>query len=353
MTPRVSQKTVAAAAKVHPTTVSMALRNHPALPEPTRKRIQELAAKMGYRPDPALDVLNAYRLGEQRRTFQGMIAWLDCWTQQREIFQPGHPLGAHWQGTKARCEERGYRLESFLLGSNGLSSNRLSQILRERGIQGLIIPQIPGGRGHLRLHWDWFSVVALTFSLARPSFHAFVPDHFLNMRLLMRHLRHGGSKRPGLIILRHENLRTDTLRAASYLVLQQTTLKSADVVPILSCEELTEKELLQWYMKYTPDSIITHDSPVVIAWLQKSGISVPGDVVVADINMPSEINTPGLIENVPDQTRMAVDYLIAMLHRGERGIPLNPARIMIAGTWHDPSGICKSTKAKSKYNRDC
>lgn len=43
------------------TTVSLALRNHPRLPEKTRHRIQKLAKEMSYRPDPVLQALVAYR----------------------------------------------------------------------------------------------------------------------------------------------------------------------------------------------------------------------------------------------------------------------------------------------------
>ncbi|HEX9783767.1 MAG TPA: helix-turn-helix domain-containing protein [Opitutaceae bacterium] len=52
---------IARQAGVHVTTVSLALRNHPRLPECTRSRLQALAKEMGYAPDPALRALVAYR----------------------------------------------------------------------------------------------------------------------------------------------------------------------------------------------------------------------------------------------------------------------------------------------------
>src|SRR5215216_2735722 len=44
---RVTLSDIATHAKVHVTTVSLALRNHPRLPTETRERIQALAKKMG------------------------------------------------------------------------------------------------------------------------------------------------------------------------------------------------------------------------------------------------------------------------------------------------------------------
>ena len=58
---RVILKDIAIKAGVHVTTVSLALRNHQRIPEATRKRIRELAKKMGYQPDPLLRSLTAYR----------------------------------------------------------------------------------------------------------------------------------------------------------------------------------------------------------------------------------------------------------------------------------------------------
>ena len=43
-------KQIAEVAGVHPTTVSMALRNHPRIPESTRNQLKKLAEKMGYVP---------------------------------------------------------------------------------------------------------------------------------------------------------------------------------------------------------------------------------------------------------------------------------------------------------------
>lgn len=50
----------------HPSTVSLALQNHPAISPETRKRIQKAAKIAGYRRDPLLDAFNARRLSTLR-----------------------------------------------------------------------------------------------------------------------------------------------------------------------------------------------------------------------------------------------------------------------------------------------
>jgi len=49
-------------------TVSRALRNAPGVAVATHRRVLALARRLHYRPDPALAVLNAYRLGRRKRT---------------------------------------------------------------------------------------------------------------------------------------------------------------------------------------------------------------------------------------------------------------------------------------------
>ena len=48
----VNQREIAKAAGVSPAAVSLALRNHPSIPETTRARIREVAESLGYQPNP-------------------------------------------------------------------------------------------------------------------------------------------------------------------------------------------------------------------------------------------------------------------------------------------------------------
>src|SRR5882724_9194975 len=51
---RPTMRSLALAAGVSPTAVSLALRNDPSIPARTRNRIQRVARAHGYRPDPVL-----------------------------------------------------------------------------------------------------------------------------------------------------------------------------------------------------------------------------------------------------------------------------------------------------------
>ncbi|HRP04381.1 MAG TPA: LacI family DNA-binding transcriptional regulator, partial [Opitutaceae bacterium] len=76
---RTTLSDVAKRAGVHVTTVSLALRNHPRLPESTRRRIQSLAKRMGYAPDPLLRALVAYRGRVIERRNVPTLAYVTNW----------------------------------------------------------------------------------------------------------------------------------------------------------------------------------------------------------------------------------------------------------------------------------
>lgn len=337
MLTRVSQKEVALAAGVHPTTVSLALRDSPRLPAATRTRIQALALKLGYQPDPLLDALNAYRLAGRERRFQGVIAWLNCWEKTNlDIFKTGI-LAPSFQQALTRCETNGFRLEEFFLGPGGYTWQRLSTILHERGIQGVIIPPLPGGRAHLRLRWEWFSCLAVGYSLARPELHRATHDHYCNMRLLLRGIRHTGRRRIGLVMLRHENLRTDTQRFAAYQTLASTTPSPSDseFVPPLWVDTIEDAEVLSWYKKHRPEAILGQSAKRITSILEAAGIEVPREVLVATGSAQENPGFPGIVEDNPHLMNVAVDYLVTMIRRGETGLPPKPVRIQVTGTWTD------------------
>jgi LacI family transcriptional regulator len=144
---RVTLADIAAKAGVHVTTVSLAIRNHPRLPEATRTRIQNLAKEMGYTPDPLLKALIAYRGQVMARrnppTLAYVTNWNTRWGWKKVTAHPQFHAGA-----EATARALGYNLEHFWMREPDLTQERLSSILYSRGITGLIIAS------HVRRHQD-------------------------------------------------------------------------------------------------------------------------------------------------------------------------------------------------------
>jgi DNA-binding LacI/PurR family transcriptional regulator len=324
---RITLKDIALKASVHPTTVSMALRNHPELPEATRLRLQGLAKEMGYAPDPVLSALNAYRLSTQRRAFQGVVAWIDATPYRCRR----HDHSEHWNSISRYCAELGYTLEEFWLKEKGMSGKVLSRILRERGIKGLVISPLHAGRGHLSLKWEWFSTVSISYSLAQPQMHLVTPAQYSGMMDIMRALRHRGYQRPGLVVNQNEHERTDRLRVASFLV-NQHEWPTKSRLPVLIQEDADRKQFYAWLKKYKPDVVIGQHMQLS-EWLRASGYRVPEDIGLAGVTVPKDGPYSGHTENIDSMGRVAVEWLSGMIQRGERGCPSSPVRVLIPGTW--------------------
>jgi len=60
----------------HYSTVSLALRDHPRIPDSTKQLIREAAKGLGYQPDAMLSALCAYRVMKRPPREQAVIAWI-------------------------------------------------------------------------------------------------------------------------------------------------------------------------------------------------------------------------------------------------------------------------------------
>ena len=134
--PRVTMKAVARAAGAHQTTVSLALRNNPRLPEKTRRRIQKIADRLGYRPDPMLAALSHYRFGRREVKAPTTLAFLLNFRDQAEL-KASHPHWLFLEGARRQAERIGYQLEIFYIGHRTAGAGqRIAAVLQARGIVG-------------------------------------------------------------------------------------------------------------------------------------------------------------------------------------------------------------------------
>jgi len=93
---RVSLRDVARAVGVSHMAVSLALRDDPRVSEARRREIRAKAEQLGYRPDPMLSSLAAYRNTRRSTTVRATVAWLNQWADPRALrrlrVEPGTPV---------------------------------------------------------------------------------------------------------------------------------------------------------------------------------------------------------------------------------------------------------------------
>ncbi|OAM89909.1 LacI family transcriptional regulator [Termitidicoccus mucosus] len=349
VTRRLSQRDLARIAKVSHTTVSLALRDDPTISKEVRDRIRAIAVQNNYRPDPALAALNAYRLGKRVVPFQGNIAWITNF-EHKEDWRRMIQAEGYFEGARKRAQELGYNLEEFWVGNPKLSARRASQILISRGVRGIVVAPLPAA-GEIALEWDQFSSVAMGYSLTKPKLHMVMNHQSRNMRILVARLAEMGYRRIGLAMPGHVDSRVDHSYLAGFWIGRHLQPADAKKIPELLAENFDEKTLGIWYDANKPDVIITSATSVykVIDWLHEKRLHVPRDVGVAVAATPfGDSVISGVSENVHMIGAMAVDAVVAMIHRNETGVPAQPTRTLAEGVWSPGNTISVRKPASEK-----
>jgi LacI family transcriptional regulator len=323
----------------HYSTVSLALRDHPRIPDSTKQIIREAAKRVRYEPDAMLNALCAYRLMKRPPKHQTVIAWVTN-HRARNDWRMSACTRDYFDGASQRAKERGYRLETLWLSEPGMSGQRMSNILWTRGIQGVLLPP-QEALTSIELDWDSLSAVTFGYTLLRPRLHLVSNHEYRTMGTLFAELEKRRYQRIGLVNLREHDKRVDNNWLAAYLI-EQTRLQPKNQLPPLVLEEWNAKTFLSWVKRFRPDVIVTR-LPEVLLSLRRAGLNVPDDIGVAFHTLDEKSRSlSGMKKNSLQIGVMAVDLLIDMLHRNERGVPLHPYLLMVEGTWVEGNTLRKS-----------
>jgi DNA-binding LacI/PurR family transcriptional regulator len=328
MTARISMRDIAARAEVSVMTVSLALRNSTRVSAATRKRIRDLADELGFHPDPALRALVTYRRSKNARGFAGTIAYLNN-TSFPSVVNKVNIHREVFKGVRGRADLLGYQAEEFWLREPGMTSKRITGILRARGIQGLIIGPQERPHGRMDLEWDHFCTVSIGFSLEYPSFHVVAGETFKSMLLCMRELSKLGYQRIGLVILPDQDERTQNRYIGAYHAAWEC-LPRRKPIPILRTALLNEETFSKWFKKTSPDAIIGPNEKIP-KFLEKLGCRIPGDIGFA---CPFCVDRFSHADGCPQEVgRAAAELVSNMIDRNETGVPTSPRTLMIEPLW--------------------
>lgn len=333
--PKVTIKDIALLAKVHPSTVSRALQNHPALPQETIVRIQNLANKLGYSPDPLISALlkRRYRkIGKEITT----IAWLD--NNPIKNTHEKHPntfMARSYFGAVAQASRRGYRVERFWTYEPGMTEDRLSDILYSRGIRGLCVEPLPQLTPYFPMKWEYFASAAIGYSMLNPSLHRATPHHMHNLLLAVQSLLQAGYQRIAINISERNNNKIQEIYTAAILLCQKRYGKKNILFNIHDhFENVSEvhRVISPWLSHHQPDILLTTFSSSVFG---PSGVIVPPNTQVAKLGRPPDTfpYTFYLDEKPELIGAAATDLIIGQIERNEIGIPSDPKVVMVEGSW--------------------
>lgn len=341
VTRRPTQRDIALKAGVGRSTVSLALKGHPKISLETRARIMQAAESLSYAPDPMLSALATYRTRIREKAFHGTLAWLVN-AQADYNWQAGPYYRGYFEGAAARAESSGYRLEEFALNTNGITRSRLQSILQARNVTGLLLCPQPRAGMTMDFAWENFAAVTFGYSLTSPLLHTVASAHFLNTRHGVRQLAARGYTRIGLVIDRTTDRRCGSNVYAGFLIEQELDERLErmpaflDHDPVQIREEKDYGRKLHRYIEENRlDALLTSDYRILDI-LRSEGIRALEDVGVAGLSLPAnDTALSGVVEDSKQIGAVAMDLLVGMVQRGEKGVPASPIRTHLEGLWHE------------------
>ena len=316
-------------------TVSEALRESPRVHVATRARVQRAARQAGYRVNPLLGAaLSAVRRARHQQ-YRGMLALIDALEPNAAHYEVFHREIA--TGAEARAQDLGFQTELFWIGERPptVPQRRLPGILHARGITGAVLLPFNTARDLSDFDFTRLAAVQMDHCLIQPQLHTILPDHYLSMIHALEDLTRRGYRRIGLCLEERKDARIKSKWSAAFLAFFRARGRGRDLPPALIGPKITRDAFLVWYERHGPDVIVGHVQELV-GWLRETGVRVPEDVGFFNLNLTERIAPCAGLDLGPRRLgAVAVETVVAMLHRQERGVPDFAQTITLEANWAD------------------
>lgn len=325
-------KHVAQAIGVSIMTVSLALRRAPSIPAATRERVLAAAAKLGYRPNPMVAALMAGLRGRRARNKAvHVIAYVESFPLKRSP-QEAAALRDYRQGAAAAAAKHGYRLEIFHLGESGLQEARLEQVLRARGIRGVIFSPFPSPGATLNQSWENHALASIGYSLRKPVLHRAMNHQAHSMQLALAALVDLGYRTIGVAIPRPQNERVERIWLSSVLLAQRDYEGTETRFPLLIFDQ-GGRPLSTWLRRYRPEVVVTTERELLPV-LRRIGRAIQQQVGFVHLHITKDLaDWSGVDQNDERIGAAAVDLVLEQLQGNDFGIPKNAKTVLIEGRW--------------------
>lgn len=331
---RPTVRSLAAELRLSRSTVSLALRGSTLIKPATREQVRALAARRGYELNPLASSL----MSELRRgtVYRGEIA-------VATMDQTDRPVKARrfrqllLAGAARRAEELGYRAETFVVGAEGVSLERLHSILRARGIQGVLVLPVWREPDFAKLDWNHYAGVYLDYLVERPALPTLCADCFRSMLFVLQHLRRLGYRRPGLFITKPDEERLQHCWSDRWVSAFLGLQRSLDLgrVPPLVATNIDRAAFGQWFRRSRPDVVLGHHTEAV-DWMTAGGARVPETHGFVSLNLALRERPCAGLDLQPELlARRGVELLAAQILHRQCGLDVMPSATMVPGLWVD------------------
>lgn len=336
---RPTLKDVARESGYHITTISLALREHPSIPEATRARIREIAQRMGYQKNPVYHALSRFRQQGSVCAPAPRIAYLENFGAGSGQSRPPH-LEVVFRGAQRQAELLGYQLDPLAVGEDDHDSHSLTNYLNEHQITGIVLASFLPGFAEIALNWDDYAVAKIHSRHTEPEATVVGNDQLREVRLAFRRLSALGYQRIGLAIGRSDEDSSGHRHTAGYLMEEASLPADRRVPPLLFPYNISEIPLrgmiARWVRRHQVDVVLCNWG-IIEKMLRHEGLKVPEEVACASLCLCEPIPTglAGVRPNLHLVGERAVSIVVAQLKSTERGLPEFPSSIYVQSVWQD------------------
>lgn len=337
---RVSLRDVARVVGVSHMAVSLALRGDARVSAARRETIRRVAAELGYRPDPMLGSLAAYRQARRGVAIRSTIAWLNQWPDPKDL-KRHREFAAYWEGATAAARSVGYQLEEFVAGPD-ISGERLHRILAARNVRGVLLPPHLAPLQLTGFGWDEFAVVRFGTSVPHPRAHVISCDQLHAARMAFEQIRARGYRRIGFVTSARFDRNTLGNFRAGFLLGRDSHLPARDRLEPLFLDDKASAEsalILATWLKRTRADAVLSSNPVLKNLLSQLHVSVPRDLAVAVTSVLDGKFDTGIDQNCVEIGAVALRTLAGQIQQNERGIPACARRVLVEARWVDGTSL--------------
>ncbi len=325
----VSMREVAERAGVSRSAVSLALQRHPSIPAATRARVQAAATHLGYRKNPLVAALMRLRRSPRKvATVQSSLAFLTS-DLPRDRWRDAVTHRSFFAAAAARALERGYSLDEFSLSAPAMRPERLSELLRARGIHGVLVAPLTGQQTSINFDFTDFAVVGLGTSISNPQIDRIADDHFYAAKLAFEKCQALGYRRIGLSLTASVSRRLEHRWWSGYLVAQQQVAHRLRI-PALMPETRDEipARLNGWIARHQVDAVI-----FALRDQTRIGCAPPHVGLVSLSVHQTDGKVAGIKQDEGNVGAGGIDMLVEKLNRWETGPTTQPRLQLIRSHW--------------------
>lgn len=334
----VTLRDIAKEAGVGLATVSRALRDDPATSSKTRDRVKEVAAKLGYRPDPGMSHLIERRWRGKRQEGGMNIGYL--YNSSSEV---GEMSFNQYQKFSVVAESLGYALLAEDINQFA-SCAKLTQRLWVQGVEGLLVSLLPTTPYEIDRIFNKLPAVSINISHYRPPCPAIIHDEFTAITELWQRLLGAGYKRIGVLLPDYTDSVSNDLRLGAILTRRSIQKPVKNRIPILYYPKSMEglkNDFQNWLTQHKPDVIVGCEDSLCTQ-LESYGYEIPHDFSFTTINLwqPLAIGkVAGYYRDNDALCAQGLKLLNIMIRSGRVGAQNTSLMEMMAGAWKNGASL--------------